>query len=69
MCIVQLPVPKWADIVKTGIHKELAPYDADWYYIRCAAVARHLYLRPGVGVGSLRKVYGGAQNRGASKFA
>lgn len=27
-------VPKWADIVKTGIHKELAPYDPDWYYIR-----------------------------------
>ena len=27
-------VPKWADIVKTGVHKELAPYDPDWYYIR-----------------------------------
>ena len=27
-------VPKWADIVKTGIHKELAPNDPDWYYIR-----------------------------------
>jgi small subunit ribosomal protein S19e len=27
-------VPKWCDIVKTGIHKELAPYDPDWYFIR-----------------------------------
>lgn len=27
-------VPKWVDIVKTGVHKELAPYDPDWYYIR-----------------------------------
>ena len=27
-------VPKWADIVKTGVHKELCPYDPDWYYIR-----------------------------------
>ncbi len=27
-------VPKWADLVKTGVHKELAPYDPDWYYIR-----------------------------------
>ena len=27
-------VPKWADIVKTGIHKELAPNDPDWYYTR-----------------------------------
>jgi len=29
-----------------------------------AAVARHIYLRPGVGVGALTKVYGGSQDRG-----
>lgn len=27
-------VPKWVDTVKTGVHKELAPYDPDWYHIR-----------------------------------
>lgn len=27
-------VPKWADTIKTGVHKELAPYDPDWYYVR-----------------------------------
>ena len=27
-------VPKWADLVKTGVFKELAPYDPDWYFIR-----------------------------------
>jgi ribosomal protein S19E (S16A) len=27
-------VPKWADIVKTGFAKEMAPYDPDWYYTR-----------------------------------
>lgn len=27
-------VPKWVDLVKTGVSKELAPYDPDWYYIR-----------------------------------
>merc|ERR1719162_1253794 len=43
----RLNVPKWVDLVKTGIHKELAPYNADWFYVRCAAVARHIYLRPG----------------------
>merc|ERR1719162_436516 len=58
----RLNVPKWVDLVKTGIHKELAPYNADWFYVRCAAVARHIYLRPGVG--ALTKVYGGAQDRG-----
>eukprot|EP00051_Salpingoeca_urceolata_P026199 m.476428 g.476428 ORF g.476428 m.476428 type:complete len:147 (+) comp20528_c0_seq1:50-490(+) len=67
----KIEVPKWADIVKTGAFKELAPYDQDWYYVRCAAVARHIYLRGGVGVGALRKVYGGSKNRGAcpSRFA
>jgi hypothetical protein len=27
-------VPKWADLVKTGVAKELAPYDPDWYFVR-----------------------------------
>jgi small subunit ribosomal protein S19e len=38
-------IPKWADSVKTGTAKELAPYDADWLYIRAASVARHVYNR------------------------
>ena len=60
----RLEVPKWVDVVKTGVHKELAPYDPDWYYIRAAAVARHIYLRKGTGVGGLKKKYGGSINRG-----
>ena len=34
------------------------------YYVRAAAVARHIYLRKSVGVGSLVKFHGGAVNRG-----
>ncbi|XP_072049406.1 small ribosomal subunit protein eS19-like [Amphiura filiformis] len=60
----KLKVPEWVDIVKTGRHKELAPFDSDWYYIRAASVARHLYLRGGVGVNSITKIYGGRQRRG-----
>ena len=30
----QIELPPWTDIVKTGVLKELAPYDPDWYYIR-----------------------------------
>ena len=60
----KLQVPKWSDVVKTGKHKELAPYDRDWFYTRTAAVARHIYLRGGVGIGGLTKVYGGAKRRG-----
>ncbi|GAA5911278.1 hypothetical protein JCM5296_004788 [Sporobolomyces johnsonii] len=60
----KLEVPVWVDIVKTGTGKELAPYDQDWFYIRTAAVARHIYLRKHVGVGALQKLHGGAVNRG-----
>ena len=35
------------------------------FYIRAAAVARHVYLRKTVGVGRLRKVHGGTKNRGS----
>lgn len=34
-------VPKWADIVKTGVHKELAPYDPDWYFVRAGTAHRY----------------------------
>ena len=37
----------------------------DWFYIRAASVARHVYLRKSVGVGRLRKVHGGQKNRGS----
>jgi small subunit ribosomal protein S19e len=35
------------------------------YYIRAAAVARHIYMRKTVGVGRLRKVHGSTKNRGS----
>jgi small subunit ribosomal protein S19e len=38
--------------------KELPPQDIDWFYIRAASVARHVYMRKTVGVGRLRKVHG-----------
>jgi len=60
----KLEVPTWVDIVKTGSFKELAPYDPDWYYVRAAAIARHIYLRKDVGIGSLTKLHGGRNNRG-----
>ena len=47
------------DIVKTSVAKELAPYDEDWYYTRCASVARHIYVRSPVGVKTITKIYGG----------
>ncbi|CAD7670356.1 unnamed protein product [Nyctereutes procyonoides] len=45
-------------------HKELAPYDENWFYTQAASTARHLYLRAGAGVGSMTKIYGGRQRNG-----
>merc|ERR1711976_50035 len=61
-----IKVPAWADLVKTGKLKELAPYDSNWYFVRAAGVARKVYLKKGLGVGTLRKIYGGSLNRGTA---
>jgi small subunit ribosomal protein S19e len=53
----KIELPKYVDFVKTGHAKELSPYNADWYYIRAAALARRVYCRPGTGVGGFRKTY------------
>ena len=60
----KLKIPDWVDCVKTGIHKELAPFDPDWFYIRTAGIARRLYHRSPVGVGKLTVVYGGRKRFG-----
>lgn len=50
--------------MKTGVHKELAPVDEDWYFIRCAAIARHIAIRAPAGTGAIIKSFGGKHNRG-----
>jgi small subunit ribosomal protein S19e len=63
----KIELPKWIDYAKTGSFKELAPVDPDWYYIRAASLARHIYVRPASGVGALSNRYGGASRRGTRK--
>ena len=29
-----MKLPDYVDYIKTGHHKELAPYDKDWYFVR-----------------------------------
>ena len=60
----KLKVPDQMDIIKTAKFKELAPYDPDWFYIRCASILRHLYHRSPAGVGSITKIYGGRKRNG-----
>ncbi|MCL7388143.1 MAG: 30S ribosomal protein S19e [Thaumarchaeota archaeon] len=56
--------PPWAAFVKTGVHKERPPADPDWWYVRCAAILRKVYLKGPIGVSRLRTEYGGRHRRG-----
>eukprot|EP00339_Tiarina_fusa_P028174 CAMPEP_0117049136 /NCGR_PEP_ID=MMETSP0472-20121206/33958_1 /TAXON_ID=693140 ORGANISM="Tiarina fusus, Strain LIS" /NCGR_SAMPLE_ID=MMETSP0472 /ASSEMBLY_ACC=CAM_ASM_000603 /LENGTH=149 /DNA_ID=CAMNT_0004762487 /DNA_START=12 /DNA_END=461 /DNA_ORIENTATION=- len=61
----KVELPSWTDLVKTGVYKELAPYDPDWYYVRMASLARKVYVRKGSGVGKFTRAYGGHHRRGS----
>lgn len=39
-----MKVPEWVDLVKNGKHKELAPYDDDWYYTRAGLFKLNVYI-------------------------
>ena len=56
--------PAWSNFVKTGVHKERKPENADWWYVRCASIIRRVYMDGPVGVMSLRTYYGGKKDRG-----
>ena len=45
----------------------MAPLDADWLYIRAAALARKVYLRGHLGVSTLQHIYGGKQRFGVRR--
>lgn len=36
----RVELPSWCDLVKTAPHKEMCPYDQDWYYIRAGERTR-----------------------------
>jgi len=56
--------PSWADFVKTGVHKERAPTQNNWWYIRAASVLLKIKKNGPIGVSKLRTKYGGKKNRG-----
>lgn len=52
-------VPDWVDYVKTTTHKQLAPYEENWIFIRAASIARQVYMKgKSVGVNYLRTKFG-----------
>ncbi|KAK3914804.1 40S ribosomal protein S19a [Frankliniella fusca] len=60
----KMKCPDWVDLIKSARYKELAPYDPDWFYVRCAALIRHIYFRSPVGVGAVTKIFGGRKSNG-----
>ena len=56
-----------AYFIKTGFSREISPHDEDWFFVRTAALARKLYLRPGLGVKNLQHIYGKKVRRGVAK--
>jgi small subunit ribosomal protein S19e len=64
--LVQPPV--WASFVKTGVHKQRAPSQADWWYLRSASVLRKIHLHGTSGVARLASDYGGKRDRGSSPY-
>ncbi len=54
----KLPMPGYATLVKTGPSRERAPEQTDFWYVRCSAVLRQVYLHGPIGVSRLRSRYG-----------
>ncbi len=64
----RLTPPEWAAFVKTGVHKQKAPIQDDWWYIRVAAVLRKVYVKGPIGVERLSSEFGGSVDRGAKPY-
>ncbi|MBW3002199.1 30S ribosomal protein S19e [Candidatus Woesearchaeota archaeon] len=62
--IPDLTPPSWSDFVKTGVHKERAPVQRNWWHIRAAAILLTIQKKGPIGVSKLRTKYGGRKNRG-----
>jgi small subunit ribosomal protein S19e len=55
----------WTSVVKTGIHVEKQPQNANWWYTRSASILRKVYIHGPIGLEDLRSDYGGRKNRGS----
>ncbi len=60
--------PAWATFVKTGVHKQRAPAEPDWWYLRSASVLRKIYVKGHIGVTRLSAEYGGKRDRGSAPY-
>ncbi len=59
-----ISAPEWADLVKTGTHRERPPEQDDWWTTRCAAVLRKVAIHGPIGTNHLAQRFGGPKDRG-----
>ena len=57
--------PSWTIAAKTGAHVEKQPQEPDWWYTRCAAILRKIYVHGPIGIEKLRAYYGGGKRHGS----
>lgn len=60
----EMSPPDWIPFVKSGSHRERAPDNADFWYVRSASILRKIYLNGPIGTEKLRIEYGGRNRRG-----
>jgi len=60
----EIKAPEWAIFVKTGVHKERPPVNANWWEVRASSVLGKVNKFGPIGTNKLSKQYGGRKNRG-----
>jgi small subunit ribosomal protein S19e len=60
--------PAWSAYAKTGVSRQQAPTQPDWWYLRSASVLRKIYLKGTTGVQRLSADYGGRRDRGSAPY-
>ncbi|MBI5554143.1 MAG: 30S ribosomal protein S19e [Candidatus Diapherotrites archaeon] len=60
----RFPKPAFTDWAKSGSHRERAPANPDWWFIRTASILYRIYVDGPLGTERLRTYYGGRKNRG-----
>ncbi len=60
----KVPQPTFVPFIKSGVHRERAPQNKDWWFIRTASILRRIYIDGPLGTEDLRNYYGGKKARG-----
>ena len=63
-----IEIPKENIYSKTGVSRENIPTNKNWWYTRCAAILRKVYIKNNIGVERLKGEFGGKQDCGSKRY-